>query len=112
MNAQQIFDTVASHLLTQGKRSKDGEGCAYRGHGGAKCAVGCLITDGEYRKSMERMRVYALLDSGLLPNRLRPYAHLLAELQVVHDCVLPGCWPSALAKAARDYGLIFTEAAK
>ena len=47
---QEVFDRVASHLLTQSARSllPDGSGCAYRGANGRMCAVGCLIADYEY----------------------------------------------------------------
>lgn len=48
MTNQEIFEKVAKHLLDQGRRSTlatptgDEGACAYRGTGGAKCAVGCL----------------------------------------------------------------------
>ena len=62
---QEIFDQVVDHLLTQGKRSIDknigsGNGCAYRTSSGLSCAVGCLISDEEYRKSFEKRNVNEL----------------------------------------------------
>jgi len=49
--AQDVFDTVAVHLLTQGFMSmgEDAQGnpkaCVYRGRDGAMCAAGVLISD-------------------------------------------------------------------
>lgn len=47
---QQMFDTVTTALIKQGRpsmRDRSG-GCAYRGDNGAACAVGHLITDKVY----------------------------------------------------------------
>ena len=50
LDAQQIFDKVAAHLLAQGKRAAvlakqdDGmmvDACVYRNQDGLMCAVGC-----------------------------------------------------------------------
>lgn len=50
MTNQEIFDTVATHLLRQNARSMGprtdprfgtlSRGCAYRGDGGLRCAIG------------------------------------------------------------------------
>ena len=48
MNTQQIFDKVATHLLTQNARSAAEGSCLYRSPSGLKCAVGCLISDSVY----------------------------------------------------------------
>ena len=53
MTQQQIFDKVATHLLTQGAKSMMGDTCRYRGSNGAKCAVGCLIKDDHYDPILE-----------------------------------------------------------
>ena len=53
MTNQQIFNKVAKHLLKQGRRARDGNGCAYRGENGTKCAVGCLIPDALYDDRLE-----------------------------------------------------------
>ena len=48
---QELFDKIATHLLTQGARSENSLGkCLYRGEFGRKCAVGCLISDEEYEQ--------------------------------------------------------------
>ena len=51
--AQEVFDQVATHLLTQNERSLDGASCSYRNCDGLKCAAGCLISDDEYDNQME-----------------------------------------------------------
>ena len=48
MNAQEIFDKVATHLSKQGHRAFDDNACMYRSPNGDKCAMGCLIPDEEY----------------------------------------------------------------
>jgi hypothetical protein len=54
---REIFDRVKAHLLAQGRPAigRDG-GCAYRGkdgRGDTSCALGCLIPDDVYDKSIE-----------------------------------------------------------
>jgi hypothetical protein len=91
MNYQEIFDTVARAILKQGvpsvgfKSSGRIDACQYRGVNGAKCAVGHLITDDEYSRSMENMNVLDMQDRKLLPERLIPFVDFLKELQVAHD---------------------------
>jgi hypothetical protein len=84
MNAQEIFDTVVTHLYTQGKQAGDGVGgCLYRTDEGLKCAVGCLIPDDQYHPSMEGQTVESL--QSLLPSYLLPHKSLLINLQMLHD---------------------------
>ena len=50
---QEIFETVAKHLFSQGHRAKNKDGlCSYRSDG-LKCAVGVLIPDNEYREEFD-----------------------------------------------------------
>ena len=52
--AQQIFDTVATHLIKQGKPALNAAGlCRYRGLEGSKCAFGVLISDEMYHDKFE-----------------------------------------------------------
>jgi hypothetical protein len=58
MNQQEIFNKVATHLITQGVQATSvmGSGypsCAYRGDNGTMCAAGCLIPDEEYKSWFE-----------------------------------------------------------
>jgi hypothetical protein len=98
MTPQEIFDTVARHLFTQGKRAgilRDGDDgfygpvfrCRYRTPDGATCAVGRLLPDDAYDPKMEGTSVLRLIDNfgGTLPSWMRENADLLDRLQKVHD---------------------------
>ena len=89
-----VFNYVIDHLRRQGTPSMIGpvggsSSCAYRGGGGAMCAVGALITDDEYNPAWENKRVCDLLEKNLLPPalaaRLKPHEEMLQELQNFHD---------------------------
>jgi hypothetical protein len=114
MEAQEIFDTVATHLLKQGRRSTyQGSDlmCAYRGVDGTKCAVGVLISDELYDGTMEGHTIYCLVDSPAwgLPEWMRANQNLLTDLQNAHD--ITGNWRAsvvmrrALDKVAADNNL-------
>lgn len=114
MTNQQIFDTVAAHLLKQRKKSlKDGL-CVYRsGHKASsrvRCAIGCLIKDEFYHKRIEDNTpdipkvLKALKDSGI--GRMTPLKmDLLHSLQRVHDSYEPREWDARLRGCAAIYGL-------
>jgi len=90
MNAQQIFDTVARHLFTQGKAAQDDSGmCRYRNEDGTRCAVGCLIPDELYDPRMETHGFAQLIQEfrADLPDFMLEgqNPNLLARLQRVHD---------------------------
>jgi hypothetical protein len=121
MTPQEIFDTVARHLFTQGERAGivvdddydrgDGFTCQYRAPGGATCAVGKLIPDAAYDPVMEGCGVTMLLDSfgPRLPSWMLDNYELLDRLQMVHDH--EAHWISdkrmrfELSMAAQSYGL-------
>jgi hypothetical protein len=116
MNAQEIFDTVARHLMTQGAqalRKKPGlndETCAYRGDDGKKCAVGALIPDNIYVPEMDQgtdTSVRALLRR--FPTELPAYFYentdLLDQLQDVHDDNPDGDFRYDLEHVAEGHGL-------
>lgn len=121
MELQQIFDTVATHLLTQNCKSTSGDatgtvgGCAYRGDNGTTCAVGCLIPDNMYLITMECQNiandaVWAALCPviGANENVKREKYDLLEDLQSVHDYCAVSDWPNRLQKCANDFNLTFT----
>lgn len=106
MNRQEVFDKVKTHLLTQNKRSINGnEGCLYRHPEGLKCAIGPLLSDEVYTPELEGKTPQhyilskALADSGLdidLETGLETFANssqglrnddtkFLSELQFIHD---------------------------
>jgi hypothetical protein len=89
---QEIFDTVATHLFTQGHRAYDNnlEQCAYKTPDGSMCAVGCLIQD-YYKPEMDSnaygsdiQTVYGVFKNDL-PNWVKDSLGLLTSLQDVHD---------------------------
>jgi hypothetical protein len=109
---QEIFDTVALHLIKQGKQSIDADGnCLFRGPNGLKCAVGCLIPDEVYRPEMEDESVSDLMCNYDALNFLNPNALLLSKLQSAHDREHPEyqTWMDAvilhLRKIAEKYNL-------
>ncbi len=124
MTPQEIFDTVARHLFTQGERAgivldddaDDGVrkgffSCRYRAPGGAKCAVGALIPDEAYSFNMEERGVADVYHSfsAVLPVWMGDNVKLLASLQSVHDdrCYWEstGSMREALANVADFYNL-------
>lgn len=104
MNKQEIFDRVAAHLMQQGRVSQRDLSCAYRGAGGARCAVGLLIPDDLYCADMEGSRAgYILATWPKLGDLLdvRQNGNLLDELQHIHDDAInldPAIPPSRLLR--------------
>jgi hypothetical protein len=86
MTKQEIFDTVAIHLIKQGKKSVGDDGkCKFRTPEGLKCAVGCLIPDEVYDPSMEDESVESLIYAHDALDFLNPNALFLLKLQSAHD---------------------------
>lgn len=101
--AQQVFDQVAKHLLTQGEQALNTNGlCVYRA-GDKKCAVGCLIADEEYKPSMESNDWEALIEDGTVP--IKRHKELICSLQIIHDYNHPSTWKENLESVAKTYGL-------
>ena len=110
MTSQAILNTVAAHLLKQGVKSlspdashDEGNNCAYRSPEGLSCAVGCLISDDEYRSEMESKNIDGLRD--LLPERLRGHMELLTSLQLIHDVHPVADWPRQLRELSESLDL-------
>lgn len=127
---QEVFDYVASHLLTQNDRSllPDGNGCAYRGDNGRTCAVGCLIADDEYeaidllfRRDSEQdpaaeqesiegttwMSVCRVMNRAGITRPSEKMQELLTGLQRVHDQYNVRDWRHILSRTATVFGLTF-----
>lgn len=127
---QEIFDTVARHLLTQKARSEclidfDGEmakGCAYRTPDGLMCAVGCLIPDDLYDPIIENVAVQGVMAVAKMKDTAPSYVKLfnilvelgmatddkmklLSNLQRTHDQCPPDQWRQALRNIAINRGL-------
>lgn len=122
LNLQQVFDKVATHLLTQGQKSTDDNGsCTYRGKNNTTCAVGCLIPDSRYYEYLEGRTAVdgdvlaALADVlDLAAVTLHPtpgwptqeaMIRLLSRLQGIHDTFAVAEWPEKLKRLAGDLGL-------
>ena len=117
MTDQEIFTKVATHLLTQGKRSErffddDGEpGCAYRSAAGLMCAVGCLIPDELYEPAIEGCTVAGdvvqsvLREAGIRAGYGERTDSLLYELQNIHDYEEPYKWKLCLETMAKTFKL-------
>ncbi len=100
MNNQEAFDKVARHLLTQNERAVEGVSfCKLLTSDGKKCAIGCLIPEGEYFPAMEGMNFAAF------PFLQGVSSKLLEHLQWIHDKQRPSSWKKRLAAAAEAFGL-------
>lgn len=106
MTPREAFETVANHLLAQGRPSKNEKGmCVYRGPDGLKCAVGALIPDKAYNPRMEDICASSIIvrfddleflkEANLEVNGER----LLDVLQLLHDS--PYFWKSPKRKLKR-----------
>jgi len=127
MDMVEVFNKVEAHLLAQGVRSirKQSElkvfptgttyMCAYRGTGGLSCAVGCLIKDAFYSRSLEGIAMWAdekeedrqmLLEEALIKSGidLKPATtYMLSDLQYLHDRKKPKDWEQELQKLRVKY---------
>jgi hypothetical protein len=108
---QEIFDTVAEHLMQQAmpavrddvpdwQKPSGASPCAYRSPKGMRCAVGVFIPEELYKPDFENMTVWHVLSScGLISeDECRNYLcddgsrlDLLTTLQHVHDAA--ALWP-------------------
>lgn len=129
MDRQEIFDTVATHLLTQGHKAFD-LNCKYHAKNGDKCAIGVLIPDELYDPVIEGFGVASSV-SALFRERRNPgnpeqmmgcksstimkilcdldikeedWA-LLMQLQTTHDLLEPEEWSEALHCIAERFKL-------
>ena len=84
---QEMFDTVAKHLFTQGRPAiSPSEGtCKFRTNDGLKCAAGCLIPDDLYRTWLEGGDVYNSYVWTIFRDNITTNQLLLYDLQKAHD---------------------------
>ncbi|MEN7527881.1 hypothetical protein [Cupriavidus sp. DL-D2] len=120
--AQSLFDTIAAHLLSQGKKAltSDGTVCRYRGTAGTSCAVGCVIPNKLYTEDLEGESVGSMLThaasgtfsaplNAFLLNDLGPHRDLLRELQYLHDEISVDLWKEELPHVAVQFNLNLPE---
>lgn len=114
-SAQEVFDQIKNHLLTQNKKSSHEElnldigipitVCKYKTIQDGKtlkCAAGCLISDKEYDESMEGDPWGYLINRNIVPD---DHSKLISKLQHVHDKKLVCDWPYYLTQVAHDFKL-------
>ncbi len=115
MTKQEIFDTVVSHLRTQGCKALCAGNCVYRGPNGTKCAMGALIPDELYAERMEGMSAgmvlesYPELEKLLGGDRASDNGRLLTALQETHDNWDPSDWESRFEYQANKHNLVYTK---
>ena len=110
--AQEVFDQVATHLLTQNQRAvntiytENNPPCVYHSSKGLKCAAGCLISTEEI-KSFSGLDLSAAWGS-LIQNNTVPDTHyrLISDLQRIHDIIAIDDWAKELAALAKDQNLV------
>lgn len=123
---QEIFDTVATHLLTQNEQSLDvySDACMYRGDRGLKCAAGVLIPDDKYFSAMEKKNANGSVVWPVIAEALQvpvgelvgdadsgssfydtATANLVDELQKIHDNEPVRTWRIRLHSLAVRQGL-------
>lgn len=112
MTEQEVFDKVATHLLTQGKKAEDDGSCKYRAPDGCKCAVGALIPDELYTPQMDIDGVLFYSDDinnvgviKVLRDQEITCDNLLVALQSLHDGEEVKNWKSGLVTISTDYCL-------
>lgn len=113
--AQQLFDTVVTHLRAQHARSQSADTltCLYRSPDNLKCAVGALIPDEVYAPDME-CSLYTLIfyKGALLTKELHAefstHFDLLQRLQTTHDKVEIEDWENEFKNIAALSALQYT----
>jgi hypothetical protein len=102
-----IIGFVTHKLLVQNKQSCSifvghmGNGCAYRGDNGSKCAIGHLIADQNYDIDIEGLDldsdiVWDCIQKSIGKIRSKNLEDLLWNLQTTHDESKPAEWPTKL----------------
>ena len=134
MTKQEAFTLMVQHLRTQAAPSfttgKDGEvHCLYRHPDGIKrCAVGVLLSDADYRPTLENKGIGGVLAFYPHLRQLAPlnsttciygYFGMLQQMQNLHDSVLDSqgnikkdflnLWEDGFKNIARDHDLIVPE---
>lgn len=129
MNAQELFDTSALHMLCQGEKSTGVvgglESCMLHSSDGRRCAIGCLIPDHIYTATLEGSSVLDILAAAGGSNKMADrdvrlnarqarffsewleHGDLLYELQCTHDAFSVEDWLVRLRRTAVKHGLRF-----
>lgn len=81
--------------------TEDGRRCAYRGAGDARCAIGVLIDDADYLRTMESLTVGTLVRTFSMPALAELSVSFLSDLQRAHDRATHAETPEAFTRAMR-----------
>ena len=108
MKKKQVFQTVATHLLTQKNKSvctHNGDGCVYQNDIGRRCAVGVLIDSKNYQpdlegKAADHLEVTQAVEKSLDTNINKSDRDLLCKLQDIHDYSTVDSWREELEELA------------
>lgn len=120
---QDIFDTVAKHLLTQNQKSQGDLGeeakqysgaqhsltgklfCLYRDAAGCSCAIGCLIPDDKYAPDLEGLPISSSPRVQEAADIATAELDLARALQRIHDNCDVSAWRYELFKVAKRFCL-------
>lgn len=118
---QQVFDHVATHLLSQNAVSaqptidpdfnfdslspSELKTCLYRSPNGLMCAAGSLIHPEDYRAMFEGASWYPVAVSLQALN----HVDTIADLQDIHDDHEPSQWRRELEQYAESRGLVMVQ---
>ncbi|HKR40089.1 MAG TPA: hypothetical protein VJU59_10515 [Paraburkholderia sp.] len=116
LDGQDVFDIAAWHLLRQHSQAiaPGTSKCMYRAPDGKRCAVGWLMPDDVYSRSLEFFSVRDLASMMLDSTRHEYHAFaaflirhmvLLSDLQHMHDSNPPVQWPARLRVIAHQNDL-------
>lgn len=118
MSNQETFDLVVAHARKQGCKAEvvldrnGGTECLYRGPGGTRCFVGCLIPDNRYEEDMEGDAVGSDEHSfGPVAQLMESLGHdvkLLEVCQEIHDNDDVENWEGRFESLAESFGLNYT----
>jgi hypothetical protein len=101
-SAQEVFDVIARHLLTQKAKCWGPNSCVYKNDAGMMCAAGVLVGHLDLpldvqTKPWDSLCVYLGLPTD--------HSGLIMRLQRVHDGWSVDRWGAELADVAYDFDL-------
>ena len=108
MKKKQVFQTVATHLLTQNSKSTDDvflDDCKYQNDAGKQCAIGVLIDSKNYQpdlegKATDALEVIQAVEKSLNTHITKSDRDLLCKLQDIHDYSTVEGWREELEELA------------
>lgn len=101
MTAQEVFDVVVEHLLTQMKKSENDDTCLYNGDE-VCCAAAPFIKDYDVRLDKGGYGWGDVVEEGFAYNN---HQSLIVNLQYIHDDVEVENWSNELRELAEREGL-------